>query len=367
MKRHLPTIGMVALWLLALAVIVFAAWLSHSWRPSAGVDLGGLILFLAILALVLPSVRHALRRADSFKTPFLEVGLTASVQAAAARALEVLPDVREDSESSSDVEKEDGVADVKQAPRQLRVIADLWPEEYDASGGDAAASLSLLRRRLKIRLNWLFREFYDGARASTDFMGAIAKLQADRRIDKYEAEVTRALLALSEPEIITADSADGERVRLDRFLRAADAIVNQIRLRAMDRSVRRALEKSGFTLIDFKQKRGRWPDFFACKRLTDDVDARPIVLRVAVRVTMKSDSQRHKNTRNRLLKRKPETPMDAEALLVIVVPDQTEVEPSNCEGIFERKRSALTDLLVEVIERSSGETTKEAPPAGGNG
>lgn len=290
----------------ALGLIIGAAFLSHSWGDEKeGLDSVYVILALVVLALAIPSVRRWLREATQVKLPG-GFEITRQVEDAVAAAA-TLPDADE----SLELKPGD----------KAKILREDWR-------GDPKSALGKLQAVLSKRLNWINRELGEDPRR-TD-LESIAKLKEQGLINPPQARLLQSLNEISGAAVERDFAKGGEtKEAMVRFLENADRTVSRIRLIVLDRKVRRSLEEEGFSIMDIGgQPQRRWPDFYVFDRSAPDA----VPLRAAVRVATLKKSKLIKDARKRLRKTK-ETPLDAEAQKVIVIPriSKTNLGPAEFE------------------------------------
>ena len=319
MKAIVKRLAPLAAAVFALALIAAGALASHSWNEEAALNPIYVILALLVVALVFPSTRQWAREATNVKLPG-GFEITRQVEEAVAEAA-ALPDAGEGSESSS--------------KRKLKFLAKDW-------SGEPKSAIGLLQGVLRDRLDWIEREFYEDRR-QTDSK-TLGKLREEDLIGPGQARLLRALSEAT-GVAIEREFAKGGKAKESavRFMEEADRTVSRVRLIALDNRVRKDLHEKGLRVMDIGgQPSNRWPDFYAFD--SEAKQAPP--LRIAARVALQRKSKVLEEVWGRL-QGTDETPLDAEAQRVIVIPRISATKLEEYPDIPACRRDRLMDWIVE--------------------
>ena len=299
--------------IIGLLLVAGAAFLSHKWDSHGGLNVIYVMLALVIVALAFPFTREWLANATNVKLPGgLEI--SRQLEDATETVRTMLPTVDEDTE--------------KAGPEELKIISVEWQE-------DPSSALKELRKALRKKVSWVFDEVHpNGRRPVTDF-AAICKLEAENLMSPQEARVAKAVLRASGRMVARSFDNDDTHQEVVNFMSGADRATYQLKLIAMDRVVRKGLRERGFNLLDFRdQPKGRWPDFYA----THPGHLAKSPLRIAVRMAERPGSNLIVETRDRMRRRRAETPLDEPAQRVIVIPNMSRTSWDDDEEIPAMKR-----------------------------
>jgi hypothetical protein len=300
---------------IGLLLVAGAAFLSHQWDSHSGLNVVYVMLALVIVALAFPFTREWLANATNVKLPGgLEI--SRQLEDATETVRTMLPTVDEDTEKA-------------RLEEVLKIISVEWQE-------DPSSALKELRKVLRKKVSWVFDEVHPNERRPATDSAAICKLEAENLMSTQEARVAKAVLRASGRMVARSFDNDETHQEVVNFMVGADRATYQLKLIAMDRAVRHGLRERGFHRLDFLgQPPGRWPDFYATH---PDHLAKP-PLRIAIRMAEKSDSSLIVETRDRMRRKREETPLDESAQRIIIVPNVSQTQWDDDEEIPAMKRN----------------------------
>jgi hypothetical protein len=314
--------------IIGLLLVAGAALLSHQWDSQSGLNVVYVMLALAIVALAFPFTREWLANATNVKLPGgLEI--SRQLEDATETVRTMLPTVDEDTEKAS--------------PEVLKIISVDWQE-------DPSSALKDLRKALRKKVSWVFDEVHPNERRPATDSAAICKLETENLMSTQEARVAKAVLRASGRMVARSFDNDETHQEVVNFMVGADRATYQIKLIATDRVVRHGLRERGFHLIDFHdQPPGRWPDFYA----THPGHLAKFPLRLAIRMAEKPGSKLIVETRDRMRRKRAETPLDESAQRIIIVPNISQTHWDDDEEIPAMKRDDFFTWIGQYLDGST--------------
>jgi hypothetical protein len=311
--------------IIGLLLVGGAAYLSHEWDSNSGLNVVYVMLALVIVALAFPFTREWLANATNVKLPGgLEI--SRQLEDATETVRTMLPTVDEDTEKAS--------------PEVLKIISVEWQE-------DPSSALKELRKALRKKISWVFDEVHPNERRPATDSAAIRKLEGENLMSTQEARVAKAVLRASGRMVARSFDNDETHQEVVNFMVGADRATYQVKLIAMDRVLRHGLRERGFHLLDFRgQPTGRWPDFYA----THPSHLAKSPLRIAMRMAEKPGSNLIVETRDRMHRKRVETPLDESAQRIIVVPNVSQTHWDEDEEIPAMKRDDFFTWIDQYLD-----------------
>ncbi|MGB7684373.1 MAG: hypothetical protein WBL45_01160 [Solirubrobacterales bacterium] len=311
--------------IVGLLLVAGSAFLSHQWDSNSGLNVVYVMLALVIVALAFPFTREWLANATNVKLPGgLEI--SRQLEDATETVKSTLPAVDENTEKAS--------------PEALKIISVEWQE-------DPSSALKELRTTMRRKISWVFDEVHPNKRRPATDSAAIRQLEDENLMSTQEARVAKAVLRASGRMVARSFDDDETHQEVVTFMEGADRATYQLKLIAMDRTVRHGLRECGFHLLDFHgQPRGRWPDFYA----THPGLLQKPPLRIAFRMAEKPDSNLIVETRDRMRRKPVETPLDQFVQRIIIVPNTSQTRWEDDEEIPAMKRDNFFAWVGRYLE-----------------